>query len=36
MCVVTVLNGSKYVKKTRKKKTKQKKLIYSFEIPEQN
>lgn len=35
MCVVTVLNGSKYVKKTRKK-TKQKKLIYSFEIPEQN
>lgn len=29
MCVVTVLNGSKYVKK---KKT----LIYSFKIPEQN
>lgn len=28
MCVVTVLNGSKYVKK--------KKLIYSFKIPEQN
>lgn len=33
MCVVTVLNGSKYVKK--KKKT-QKNRIYSFEIPEQN
>lgn len=34
MCVVTVLNGSKYVKnKTKKPK---KKLIYSFEIPEQN
>lgn len=32
MCVVTVLNGSKYVKK----KKEQKKLIYSFEIPEQN
>lgn len=31
MCVVTVLNGSKYVKKQ-----KQKKRIYSFEIPEQN
>lgn len=31
MCVVTVLNGSKYVKKKTKKK-----LIYSFEIPEQN
>lgn len=30
MCVVTVLNGSKYVK------NKTKKLIYSFEIPEQN
>lgn len=35
MCVVTVLNGSKYVK-NKKKKTKQKKLIDSFEIPEQN
>lgn len=32
MCVVTVLNGSKYVKK----KTTKKNLIYSFEIPEQN
>lgn len=28
MCVVTVLNGSKYVKKKNR--------IYSFEIPEQN